>query len=51
MQEGEALSYEEALKRAAALCGSREVSSSHVRSKLINWKVSEEDASRIIDRL
>ena len=51
MQEGNAPSYEEALNRAAALCGSREVSSSHVRSKLKSWKVSEEVASRIIDRL
>ncbi len=51
MHNDEPLPYEEALKRAAALCGNREVCSSHIRTKLQSWKVSDKDASRIVDRL
>lgn len=51
MPENDPISYEEALKRAAALCSSRELCSSHLRTKLLSWKVSDGDADRIINRL
>jgi len=45
------MEYEPALKRAAALCSSQEQCSSHIREKLNSWKVSSEDAEKIIDLL
>jgi regulatory protein len=47
----EHIPYEEALKKAAALCGNREICSSHMLSKLKGWKVTEADSARIITRL
>jgi len=46
-----AMEYEVALKRAAALCGGQEQCSSHVREKLLSWKVSVSDAEKIIQVL
>lgn len=51
MPADEHIPYEEALKKAAALCSNREVCSSHLLSKLKGWKVSEADSARIITRL
>ena len=51
MPANEHIPYEEALKKAAALCSSREVCSSHMLTKLLSWKVSEADSARIITRL
>jgi len=45
------MEYKVALKRAAALCSSQEQCSSHIREKLNSWKVSGEDAEKIIDLL
>jgi regulatory protein len=45
------MEYELALKRAAALCSSQEQCSSHIREKLKSWKVSEQDAQKIIQAL
>ena len=45
------MDYELALKRAAALCSSQEQCSSHIRDKLSNWKVTSNDADKIIDLL
>ena len=45
------MSYEAALKRAAALCSNQEQCSSHIREKLNNWKVTSDDANKIIDLL
>lgn len=42
------MEYKVALQRAAALCSSQEQCSSHIREKLNSWKVSEEDAAKII---
>jgi len=45
------MSYEAALKRAAALCSNHEQCSSHIREKLNSWWASSEDADKIIDYL
>lgn len=45
------MSYEAALKRAAALCSNQEQCSSHIREKLNTWKVSGDDAEKIINLL
>ena len=45
------MEYKVALQRAAALCSSQEQCSSHIRTKLNNWKVSDEDADKIIELL
>jgi len=51
MPGDEHMEYKVALKRAAALCSSQEQCSSHIRGKLNSWKVSVEDAEKIIDLL
>lgn len=51
MQEGKYMEYDTALKRAAALCSSREQCSSNIRDKLLSWKVSEKNTQEIIDEL
>lgn len=45
------LTYESALKRAAALCSSQEQCSSHIRYKLLSWRVSADDTEQIIAAL
>jgi regulatory protein len=45
------MDYETALKRAAALCSSQEQCTSHIRQKLNSWKVSEQDAEKVIQVL
>jgi regulatory protein len=42
------MDYDAALKRAAALCSSHEQCTSHIWQKLNSWKVSEQDAEKII---
>ncbi len=51
MQTDKQMSYEAALKRAAALCSNQEQCSSHIREKLNSWGASSEDADKIIDYL
>lgn len=51
MPEDNLMEYNAALKRAAALCSSQELCSSHIREKLYSWNVSVEHADRIIDLL
>ena len=51
MQIDKNMSYEAALKRAAALCSNQEQCSSHIREKLNNWKLTSDDADKIIDLL
>ena len=51
MPADEHIPYEEALKKAAALCSNREVCSSHLLTKLKGWKVADADSARIINRL
>ncbi len=51
MQADKQMSYEAALKRAAALCSNQEQCSGHIREKLNNWKVSGDDTDKIIDLL
>lgn len=51
MPADKAMDYEAALKRAAALCSSQEQCSSHIRNKLNSWKVSEQDAEKILQFL
>jgi len=43
--------YQEALKRAAALCSRQEQYSRHIREKLSEWGIPENDAERIIRKL
>ncbi|MDF1574552.1 MAG: regulatory protein RecX [Bacteroidales bacterium] len=45
------MEYKAALQRAAALCSRQEQCSSQIREKLKNWKVTREDADRILDLL
>jgi len=45
------MDYKTALHRAAALCSGQEQCSSHIRTKLNNWMVSEEDTYKIIELL
>lgn len=45
------MEYRVALQRASALCSSQEQCSSHIREKLKIWKVTEEDAAKIIELL
>ncbi len=45
------MEYKVALQRAAALCSRQEQCSSQIRAKLNMWKVSAEDAQKIIERL
>ncbi|MEA3461955.1 MAG: regulatory protein RecX [Bacteroidota bacterium] len=45
------MEYKVALQRAAALCSSQEQCSSHIRTKLNQWKVSDPDADKIIELL
>ena len=42
------MEYDVALKRAAQLCSSQEQCTSHIRQKLSSWKVSEQDAEKIL---
>jgi regulatory protein len=51
MREDDHMEYNVALKRAAALCGSQEQCTSHIREKLISWNVTDDDAERIIGLL
>lgn len=51
MPEKQAMDFETALKRAAALCGNQEQCSSQIRAKLRIWKVSDTDAEQIIQVL
>ena len=51
MPENQAMEYEAALKRAAALCGNQEQCSAQIREKLRSWKVSDTDAEQIIQLL
>ena len=48
MRTDKAVEYDAALKRAAALCSSQEQCTSHIRQKLSSWKVSEQDAEKIL---
>ena len=45
------MEYETALKRAAALCSNQEQCTSFIRQKLQSWKISEEEAEKIIEVL
>ena len=45
------MDFKAALQRAAALCSRQEQCTSHIRDKLNGWKVSEQDADRIIRKL
>lgn len=45
------MEYEDALKRAAALCSSREQCSFQIRDKLKIWKINDRDAEKIIQVL
>ena len=51
MHADDHMDFKLALQRAAALCSRQEQCSSHIRSKLNSWKVSEEDADKIIELL
>lgn len=51
VQPGDTLDFHEALKRAAELCSRQEQNTGHIREKLTEWKVSESDAGRIIEKL
>ena len=51
MQANKQMSYEAALKRAAALCSNQEQCSSHIREKMNKWKLTSDDADKIIDLL
>lgn len=51
MPGDEQMEYKVALQRAAALCSSQEQCSSHIREKLNSWKVSEDDAAKIMELL
>lgn len=51
MPAEKAMEYEAALNRAAALCSSQEQCSSQIREKLKSWKVSDQDADKIIQEL
>ena len=42
------MEYDVALKRSAQLCSSQEQCTSHIRQKLSSWKVSEQDAEKIL---
>lgn len=46
-----ATSYERALQRAAGLCSRQEQCTSNIREKLRNWKVSDSDSEKIIQKL
>jgi len=48
MPEGDYMEYNEALRRAAALCSRQEQCSSQIMEKLDHWNISEEDSERII---
>ena len=45
------LDYKDALRRAAALCSRQEQCTGHIREKLKEWNLSEEDRERIIQKL
>ena len=45
------LDYKEALLRAAALCSRQEQCTGHIRDKLREWNVDDDDAERIIKKL
>lgn len=47
----DSLDYKSALQRAAGLCSRQEQCTSHIRDKLKNWKVSAEDAEKVIREL
>jgi len=51
MPADKAMDYEAALNRAAALCSSQEQCASHIRLKLSSWKVSDQDAEKILQLL
>ena len=48
MQGSDHMEYNEALRRAAALCSRQEQCSSHILEKLNHWNIPEEAAHRII---
>ena len=50
-QPGNDVQYNEALKRAAALCSRQEQCARHIREKLVQWNVEEHNAEKIIQRL
>ena len=45
------LTYEEALHKAAMLCSSGEKCEYDIREKLLSWKISESDTTKIINYL
>ena len=46
-----ALSFEQGLQRAAALCSQSERCVADITEKLLRWGISREDSDRIVDRL
>jgi SOS response regulatory protein OraA/RecX len=46
-----ALSFEQGLQRAAALCSQSEHCVADITEKLLRWGISRADSNRIIDRL
>ena len=50
-QKSEAPDSNEALKKAAALCGRQEQCTSHIREKLKEWNVPEAEGERILEKL
>ena len=46
-----ALSFEQGLQRAAALCSQSECCVADITEKLLRWGISREDSNRIVDRL
>ncbi len=51
MQGSESMDYNEALRRAAALCSRQEQCCKHIMEKLNHWNISEEDSRQIIQVL
>lgn len=45
------MKYNDALKRASALCSRQEQCTRHIREKLVQWNVEQQDAEKIIQRL
>jgi len=45
------MEYKAALQRAAGLCSRQEQCTSHIRNKLSDWCVSEDDAEKVIRKL
>jgi regulatory protein len=51
MKEIGPYTFEKALIKARKICASKETSASDIRHKLHEWKISETDASKIIENL